>query len=263
MCIGGVVYNCGSISGWPPLPYPLFSSPPQQPPPRPHTQQPPPQIHHYRENYNALIPPIVAFNMDVYGMEEYPTGDRKYTKILPGDPSLMLAWRSSPMYDACPEVNATTTNQHIHTDLKSLRDLFRTCRVWVAFPWRDIDIRFHRYGVDWEGDIIMLDIALYVFQFFYFSRRWFVVVYEIRIPPQPPGPITPEYLRNKLNNRRERLYLFHDSEIRGFGTVFANIDGYEASIHPSHAVLYRNRQIAYTLQPTSNVAYFMLTIRTQ
>ncbi len=263
MCVGGVVYNCGNISGWPPLSYPLFSSPPQQPPQQPPPNPPPPQIHYYREGYYLLIPPVLAFKMNVYGVVQYPTGDREYTKILPGDANLMLSWRSSPRYDACPEVTATTTNQYIHTDLKSLSGLFSTCRSHVVFPWRDVDITHHRYTVDQNWNIIMLPIALYVFQFAFFNQRWFVAVHQITIPHQPPGPITPEYLRNKLNNRRERLYLFYDSEINGFGTVFTNIGGYGTSIYKSHALLYRNGQIAYTLQPASNIAYFMLTVRTQ
>ncbi len=261
MCVGGVVYNCGDISRWPLLPYPRFSSPPQRPPQQP-PPNPPPQIHHYREDYHLFIPPILAFNMNVHGMVEYPTGGREYTTILPKNASLMLDWRSFPMYDACPEVVATTTNQYIHTDLKSLLNLFSTCRSSVVFPWRDVNITFHSYTVDEEGDIIMLPITLYVFQFF-FSQRWLVAVHQIGIPPQPPGPITSEYLRSKLNNRKERLYLFYDSEINGSGTVFTNIGGYEAYVDPSHAVLYRNGQIAYTLQPASNIAYFMLIVRTQ
>jgi len=250
---------------WPPpqmppvaCPPPRPQRPPQQPPPNP-----PPHIHYYREYYELLIPPMLAFNMTVRGVAEYPTGDREYTTILPTNATLMLSWRSSPMYDACPQIIATTANRYIYTDLKSLKNLFSTCRSRVVFPWRDIDITFHRYDVDWEGNVIMLDIALYVFQLLYFSQRWLVAVYEIVIPPQPPGPITPEYLRNKLNNRRERLYLFYDSEIDGFGTVFTNIGGYGASVYQSHAVLYLNGQVAYTLRPTSNIAYFMLTVRTQ
>jgi len=255
---------------WPPPQFPIVTCPPprpQQPPPPPHPQQqhnnPPPQTNYYREDYDLLIPPVLSFGMDVYGMLEYPTRERKYTKILPSDPSLMLDWQSFPTYDACPHVFATNTNQYIYTDLKSLRDLFRTCRSRVAFPWRDISIRSHKYAVDSEGNLIMLDIVLYVFQFVFFSQRWLVAVHKIEIPPLSFGPNTPEYLRNKLNNRRESLHLFYDSEINGFGTVFTNIYGYSASVYPSHAVLYRGSQIAYTLNPASGTAYFMLTIRTQ
>ncbi|MFZ8788015.1 hypothetical protein [Thermocrinis sp.] len=251
---------------WPPPQFPIVAcapSRPQRPPQRPPQNPPPPQINYYREDYDLLIPPVLAFNMNVYGMVDYPTGDSGYTKILPSDPSLMLDWQSFPMYDACPEVFATNTNQHIYTDLKSLKNLFSTCRSRVVFPWRDISIKFHRYDEDWEGNIIILDIVLYVFQFVFFSQSWLVAVRKIEIPPLPPGPNTPEYLRNKLNNRRESLHLFYDSEINGFGTVFTNIGGYGASVYPSHAVLYRGSQIAYTLTPASGAAYFMLTIRTQ
>jgi hypothetical protein len=263
----GVGASVAMIRGyWPPPQIPPVACPPprpQQPPQQPPPNPPPPQIHYYREDYDLFIPPMLAFHMNVHGVVQYPTGDREYTKILPGNASLMLGWRSFPMYDACPEVITTTTNQYIHTDLKSLKDLFSTCRSGVVFPWGDISITYHRYTADWEGNYIMLDIVLYVFQFVFFSQNWFVAVHKIEIPPLPPGPITPEYLRNKLNNRRERLYLFHDSEADGFGTVFTNIDGYGAFVNPSYAVLYHNSQIAYTLQPTSNIAYFMLTVRTQ
>jgi len=263
----GVGAGVAMVRGyWPPPTGLIVACPPPQPQRPPQQQQqntPPPHTHYYMEQYDLLIPPMLAFNMNVYGMVDYPTGDRKYTEILPGSADLMLGWRSFPMYDACPQVIATATNQHIHTDLKSLKNLFSTCRSHVVFPWRDISIISHAHTVDEEGNIIMLDIALYVFQFVFFSRSWVVAVYEINIPHHPAISISPESLRQKLNNRRERLYLFHDSEIDGSGVVFTNVGGYDASVYPSHAVLYRNHQIAYTLQPTSDIAYFMLTVRTQ
>ncbi len=231
MCVGGVVYNCGDISRWPPLPYPLFSSPPQRPPQQP-PQQPPPPDARVKIEYFLSFPLLIGVNVKVFSSEinDY---------ILPSPKPIALQWQYYPSHDARPRILTTTTNPLIATTMRPREDKWG--RLYV-FP-------------DWPAPYPPLHLN--VVQFLFHEQRWIVVIHEVYFPRMPdPEQATPQNYRLAIENRKERLVLFYDSAIHGLDEV----DGSPITITltPEVASIGNSIRPEYRIETTGSPAYCML-----
>jgi hypothetical protein len=232
-CIGGVVYNCGNISGWPPLPYPLFSSPPQQPPQQPPPNPPPPRAY-VETSYYLSFPPFVGANVSVFwtALNDY---------ILPSPKPIALQWQYFPTRYARPRILTTTTNPRIYTSLKPIVDDFGSVYV------------------DTDPGIPNPPNPLIVMQFLYHDRRWIVVCHEVYFPPVPLpwDGATPNDYRLALQNREEKLVVFYDSALEGLGSFTHR--HLTIQLTPKEAFIQYTFQPFpdYYIQPSDNNAYCM------
>jgi hypothetical protein len=229
MCIGGVAYNCGNISGWPPLPYPLFSSPPQQPPQQPPPNPPPPGAS-VEIRYFLSFLPFVGVNVKVFSSEinDY---------ILPSSKPIALQWQYYPQHSAHPRIFAETANSLIATNLRPRGDEYG--RLYV-FP--DLPVPYP-------------PLPLVVAQFLFHEHRWIVVIHEVYFPRMPdPERATPQDYQLAIENRTEKLVMFYDSLIHGLGDVeYLGISlTPEVALIDSHLV-----PPPYRIHPTSSPAYCM------
>ncbi len=231
LCIGGVVYNCGLPPLPPPLNYPPQPQrPPQQPPPNP----PPPKAF-FSRSYHLSIPPVVGVNVKVFS-----TALNDY--ILPSSRHVVLRWHYYPSIRARPRILATTTNQLVDGP-----------RAFVNV-YGELHIR---HGIT----IPHPPTPLIVTQFMYHDRRWLVAVHEVTFPPPPRTTVadTPDVYRHVVLNRKERLVMFYDTAVEGFGSfTYRRLTIY---LSPTEAYIryfssYHSRY--YYIQPTGNPAYCML-----
>ena len=111
-CIRGVVYNCQL----PPLPPPINYPPqPQRPPQKPPPNPPPPQAR-VKIQYFLSFPPLVGVNVKVLWADLYSNA-----QLIPSAKPIALQWQFYPSSVFTPRVFTTTTNQLLHTRLRSLR----------------------------------------------------------------------------------------------------------------------------------------------
>jgi len=235
MCVRGVAYNCGNISGWPPLPYPLFPPSPQQPPRQPPPNPPPPRAF-ILKGYDLFFPPAVGFNVKVV----WPAWDG-YTLSSPSEP-IALRWHYYPNFMARPRVLITTRNPTVYTGLRPFVD---------------------RYGIihiSFDLTLPEPPNSLTVIQFLFSNQRWIVVVHEVYFPPVPQsgsGP-TPYDYRLVMQNREEKLVAFWDSALQGLGSfTYRNLTIY---LSPTEASIRQDgfdHSEYYYIQPTDNPAYCM------
>lgn len=231
MCVAGVAYNCNL----PPLP-PLINYPPK--PQRPPQQQdsPNPQAVIYPPQLYLRFPSIMFFNMDIY-FYTYE-GPQKISSSEP----IWLRWKYFPVNTACPQIQSTTTNTYISTELRQIK-YYQPC-YYDRIGTQDAGL----------GPLSVLQLA-------FINQRWIVAVHEVDFPPLGPYP-TEEDLKNAYNNRKERLTYFYDSNFSGLGIVYGGMDLTRrvlVSLYGSHAeILYDySFSLIYTVQPTSNIAYAM------
>jgi len=238
-CIGGVFYNCGNISGWPPLPYPLFSSPPQQPPQQPPPNPPPPQAY-VQTKYYLSFPPLVGVNVEVFWVDLYDNA-----QLIPSTKPIALGWQFYPTAAFAPRIFTTTTNQLFHTRLRSLRYNNIYSRGYTTTYILDI-------GAPPPSKPLL--IAYFLFH----QQRWITTVYEVYFPPMPePRSATPEDYRLALQSRKEKLVVFYDSELNGYGYflrrhLIIELSPTEASIRENFWPYPR-----YYIRPTQETAYCM------
>ncbi len=231
MCIAGVVYNCGDISRWPLLPYPLFSSPPQRPPQQPPPNPPPPEAR-VKIEYFLFFPLLIGADVKVFSpiMNRY---------ILPSSEPITLQWQYYPSHDARPRILTTATNPLIATNMRPREDEWG--RLYV-FP--DLPVPYP-------------PLHLNVAQFLFHERRWIVVIHKVYFPRMPdPERATPQDYRLAIENRTEEFVLFYDSAIHGLGEV----DGSPITITLTPEVAFIGNSVPpeYRIQPTGSPAYCML-----
>jgi hypothetical protein len=243
-CIGGVVYNCGNISGWPPLPYPLFSSPPQQPPLQPPPNPPPPRARVKTEHY-LMFARFAGANVKVV--------DWRSAVHLPSFHPIALQWQHYPTGWASPRIITSTTNSAID---------FEGLKIYKG------DVKYVRIFNAWDP---FYALPIIVVQFLFHNQRWIVAVHEVQFPLLPLPTdwwsrkweyASPDVYRFILNNRQEKLVVFYDSAIQGFGSFeYENeYEGVAIHLSPTTAIIsYADAPDfpIYFIQPTSSPAYCM------
>jgi len=235
-CIGGVVYNCQL----PPLPPPINYPPrPQQPPQKPPPNPPPPQAR-VKIQYFLSFPPLVGVNVKVLWADLYNNA-----QLIPPAKPIALQWQFYPSSVFTPRVFTTTTNQLLHTRLRSLRYDAIYSRGYTTTYLLDIGAP-------------LPSTPLLIAYFLFHQQRWITTVHEVYFPPMPdPRYATPEDYRLALQNRKEKLVVFYDSALNGFGYfshrhLIIELSPTEASIKENFWPYPR-----YYIQPTRNTAYCM------
>jgi len=216
---------------WPPPLYPPVACPPpqpQRPPQRPPPNPPPPQAS-VEIRYFLSFPSFVGVNVKVFSSEinDY---------IIPSSEAIALQWQYYPQHDVRPRIFTNTQNRLIATNMRPREDEYG--RLYV-FP--DLPVPYPP---------LYLNVAQFLFQ----QQRWIVMVHEVYFSRMPdPEQATPQDYRLAIENRKERLVLFHASAIHGLGDV----EYLGIFLTPEEALINSLGHLPYRIQPTGSPAYCM------
>lgn len=174
---------------------------------------------------------------------------------LPSSHPIALQWQHYPTGWASPRIITGTTNSAID---------FEGLRIYKG------NVDYVYISAKWDP---FYALPIIVVRFLFYNQRWIVVVHEVQFPLLPHLEqmrydwrrwryVSPDDYRSILNNRQEKLVVFYDSAIQGFGSCEYENEYGGVAIHlsPTTAMIsYANAPDfpIYFIQPTDSLAYCM------